>query len=236
MSLKSNDVEEFYENQFNEMGMSSQRLYPNEEFIRFFSKFVKNNRDKSSTKIIELGCGLSSNLIPVIENGFETFGIDISKESIELSKNRINNLNLKANLIVGNCLNKNFGFDFKFDIVFDVFSMYCFNEENFLELLKNIYDSLNEDGLFYSFFPSKNSQAFTNHKPAKLIDNSTLNGIYRETSPYYGNFYTFQFLYPYEYKNLLEKVGFEVIELNTISRNHNMQETFEHISITSKKK
>ena len=39
-----------------------------------------------------------------------------------------------ANLIVGNCLNKNFGFDFKFDIVFDVFSMYCFNEENFLEL------------------------------------------------------------------------------------------------------
>ena len=30
--------------------------------------------------------------------------------------------------------------------------------------------------------------------------------------------------------------GFEVIELNTINRNHNMKENFEHISITAKKK
>lgn len=236
MNLLNNDVEEFYEKQFNEMGLNAQRLYPNEEFIRFFSKYVKNKKDKKSTKIIELGCGLSSNLIPVIENGFDTYGIDISKESIELSKKRLENLKLKANLIIGNCLDQNFGCHFKFDVIIDVFSMCCFNEQKFLELLKNIYNSLNDDGLFYSFFPSKNSQAFANHQPSKLIDNSTLNGIYRESSPYYGNFYTFQFLYPYEYKNLLEKVGFEVIELNTISRNHNMQEIFEHISITAKKK
>lgn len=229
------EVKNFYENQFKELGLESQRLYPNEEFIRFFSKYIKNKRDKKTTKIIELGCGLASNLIPLIYNGFDTYGIDISKESIELSNNRLNKLGIQSNLIVGNCLSKNFGFDFKFDIVFDVFSMCCFNEKDFLELLRNIYNSLNEGGLFYSFFPSKNSQAFTNHDPAKLIDNSTLNGIYRKTSVYYGNFYTFQFLYPFEYKNLLEQVGFEVIELNTISRNHNMQEIFEHISITAKK-
>ena len=113
--------------------------------------------------------------------------------------------------------------------------MYSMNNNNFKMLIENIFSSLNENGLFYSFFPSKNSIAFTNHYPSKLIDDSTLDGIKRTSSPYYGNFYTFRFMYPFEYKNLLENNGFEVLEMNTITRNHNMKETFEWISIVAKK-
>lgn len=40
-------------------------------------------------------------------------------------------------------------------------------------------------------------------------------------------------MYPLEYKLLLEKYNFKVLEINTIIRNHNLKETFEHISITA---
>ena len=215
--------------------MNAQRLYPNEDFIRFFCKYLKNEKNKNKIDIIELGCGLCSNLIPVIEDKFNVYGIDISEESINLSRQRLQCLNLDATLLVANCLENNFGFNKKFNAIIDVFSMSCLNTSDFKILLKNIYNSLENNGYFYSFFPSKNSQAFTNHHPAKLIDNSTLNGIYRKDSPYYGNFYNFRFMYPYEYKYLLEENGFEVIELNTITRNYNMKEFFEYISITAKK-
>ena len=42
-------------------------------------------------------------------------------------------------------------------------------------------------------------------------------------------------MYPFEYKNILESNGFKVIELNTITRNYNMKETFEWISIVAQK-
>lgn len=230
-----NNTENYYDNLYNELEMDAQRLYPNEEFIRFFSKYLKKKENKTEIKVIELGCGLCSNLIPVIENKFNVYGIDLSKESIKLSNIRLTNLGLKANLLAADCLLENFGFTTNFDAVIDVFSMCCLNTDEFKKLLTNVYNSLNNNGLFYSFFPSKNSQAFTNHYPSMLIDDSTLNGIYRKDSPYYGNFYNFRFMYPYEYKTLLEDNGFEVIELNTITRNHDMKETFEHISITAKK-
>lgn len=229
------NVESYYEKLYNDSQMDAQRLYPNEEFIRFFSKYLKKNQNKSKLNVIELGCGLCSNLIPLIENIINVYGIDISKECIKLSNDRLNILGLKAILQVSDCLQDNFGFNIKFDAVIDVFSMNCLNTNQFEKLLKNIYNSLNVGGLFYSYFPSKNSQAFTNHHPAKLLDDSTLNGIYRKDSPYYGNFYNFRFMYPYEYKSLLENKGFEVIELNTLTRNYNMKETFEYISITAKK-
>lgn len=227
------NVETYYEKLYKDANMNAQRLYPNEEFIRFFSKYIK--KDKDSTKIIELGCGLSSNLIPLIQHNFNVFGIDISEESIKLSNERLKSLGLSATLKVADCLENNFGFNEKFDYIIDIFSMNCLVTEDFKKLLKNVYESLLRGGYFYSFFPSKNSMAFTNHYPAKLIDDSTLNGIYRKNSPYYGNFYNFRFMYPFEYKQLLEENGFKVLELHTITKNYNMKETFEYISITAKK-
>lgn len=214
--------------------LEAQRFYPNEEFIRFFSRYIKNKT--KNKRILELGHGIGSNIIPVIQEGFiNVCGIDISEASVDLTNSRLNKLNLKCNLKTGNCLDPKFGFSYTFDFIIDVFSMYSMNNQDFLELIKNINNSLSDDGIFYSFFPSKNSNAFTNHIPSILLDDSTLNGIYRDTSPFYGNFYNFRFMYPFEYKNILESNGFKVIELNTITRNYNMKETFEWISIVAQK-
>jgi SAM-dependent methyltransferase len=226
-------VKEYYNLLYGNHKMNAQRQYPNEEFIRFFSKYLKQNPD---SYVLELGCGLCSNIIPLLECNFKNvYGIDISEESIKLATERLCRKNMKANLILGDCTKYLFDSDMYFDAIADVFSMCCLNTNELKNLIEHIYNSLNDEGLFYSFYPSKNSVAFTNHEPSVLIDDSTLNGIYRKSSPYYGNYYNFRFMYPYEYKSLLENNGFEVVEMNTISRNHNMKETFEHISIIARK-
>jgi len=104
--------------------------------------------------------------------------------------------------------------------------------QDFLELIKNINNSLSDDGIFYSLSHLRILMLLL---PSILLDDSTLNGIYRDTLPFYGNFYNFRFMYPFEYKNILESNDFKVIELNTITRNYNMKETFEWISIVAQK-
>lgn len=234
-------VVDWYESNYKTHKLKSQRMYPNEEFIRFLSKYFLclNLNERKTKKILELGSGLGSNLIPIINEGLQAYGIDISKQSINLTRQRFNELNMSgllkggADLLDCNCLEFDIKYSFKFDGIIDIFSMYCLTTKDFEDLLQKIYNKLNHGGYFYSFFPSKNSVAFINHQPSKLIDNSTLNGIYRESSPYFGNFYNFRFMYPLEYKLLLEKYNFKVLEINTIIRNHNLKETFEHISITA---
>ena len=78
--------------------------------------------------------------------------------------------------------------------------------------------------------PGKKSDAFLNHHPAKLIDGSTLSGIYRETSPFKGNYYPFRFVDPEEHQRLFEELGFMVEYSETIQRSYfSHQENFEHV-------
>lgn len=234
-------VEEWFEEDYKTCKLNTHEMYPNQEFLRFLSKYFLclNLNERKTKKILELGCGLGSNLIPIINENLHAYAIDISKKCIDLTKQRLKDLCLSgqlkggANLLSCNCLEIDTHYDFKFDGIVDIFSLYCLTTIEFKNLLQKIYNKLNTGGLFYSFFPSKNSTTFTNYKPAKLIDDSTLNGIYRETSPYFGNFYNFRFMYPLEYKLLLEKYKFKVLEINTIIRNDNLKETFEYISITA---
>ena len=84
--------------------------------------------------------------------GFEElFGIDISEESIRLSEERLKKLGLSANLKVVDCLKEKFGFEEKFDVVLDIFSMNCLDTKKFMPLLNNIYDSLNLGDYFIHF-------------------------------------------------------------------------------------
>ena len=231
-------MKKWFDNAFQKQGLKAQRKYPNEEMIRFMAKYFFHlpQNQREITRILEVGCGSLANLIPLYNEGYEVYGIDISSECVKLCqefifKNKLDGIKITCQ----NMMNLKFDEEF-FHCVLDVFSSYVLNEKELIIYLKNIYQKLKPNGLYFSYFPSKNSHAFINHHPSNLTDNSTINGIKRLNSPYTGNLYNFGFRYPLEYKNILEKIGFSVLQLETITKTYNnMSEKFEFISIVGRK-
>ena len=70
----------------------------------------------------------------------------------------------------------------------------------------------------FSYFPSKNSDAWQKAQEEDKFDDDTLKGIYRKESPFYGNFYPFRFLFPDQYELQLSKANFSVRYKETVSR------------------
>ncbi|MBX3457095.1 MAG: hypothetical protein KF820_01865 [Candidatus Paracaedibacteraceae bacterium] len=64
MNAVINQVKEYYEQSYGEMGFGAQRRYPNEELCRFMGRnlFSIPHSDRSHVKVLEVGCGSGSNL------------------------------------------------------------------------------------------------------------------------------------------------------------------------------
>jgi SAM-dependent methyltransferase len=139
--------------------------------------------------------------------------------------------NVSAELKVGSMTDLPYGDGF-FDVILDVFSSYCLSEIDFSRFMSEARRVLKQGGKFFSYFPSKKSDAFLNHAPARLLDSSTLDGIYRDGSPFSGNHYPFRFIHPEEYRRTLRDNGFSVDYLETVTRSYgSMSELFQHVVV-----
>ena len=69
-----------------------------------------------------------------------------------------------------------------------------------------------------------------------MLDNSTINGVHRDNSPFSGNHYPFRFVHPEQYSNLIKKIGLNVEYLETVMRSYySRQENFEHVVLEAVK-
>jgi ubiquinone/menaquinone biosynthesis C-methylase UbiE len=227
------NTEEWYEKNYECSGFSAQRLYPNEELLRFMGRnyFTLPINERKNIKILEIGCGSCSNLWMISREGFDSYGIDLSAQAIDLGKKMLDRWGVSAELKVASMTNLPYE-DESFDVVIDVFSSNCLNENDFSVCFSEVKRVLKGGGSFFTYTPGKKSDAFLNHQPAKMIDKSTLSGIYRKNSPFEGNYYPFRFVHIEEHRNFFEKFGFKVKYLETVKRSYfNQQEVFEHIIV-----
>jgi len=229
-----NDVTRtFYDDSYRSAGFEAQRRYPNEELCRFMGRnFFKVPQEKrKDVRILEAGCGSGANLWMIAREGFDSYGLDLSDESLTLCKEMMSLYNTNANLLQGDM--KELPYDTStFDAVVDIFSSYCLNESDHKKFISETARILKPGGLFFSYTPSKASDAFTNHVPASLLDDSTLDGIHRPTSPYAGNLYPFRFTTNEEYKTVLASSGFDILQNEKTGRTYrNGSEYFEYIVI-----
>lgn len=223
----------FHDGTYKALGFAAQRNYPNEELLRFlgsyyFSMPLEERRD---LRILEVGCGSGANLWMIAREGFEAYGIDLSAEGLDLCRQMLDRWQVSASLKRGDMTATGYP-DSHFDAVLDVFSAYCFDERNFSAFLDEVTRILKPSGRFFSYTPSKNNDSFRDPGPSRRIDSSTLDGIHRTTSPFYGQFYPFRFTDPEEYEALLAERGFAVLRNERIGRTYrSREEYFEFTSI-----
>ena len=223
-----------YENDYKEQGFRAQRLYPNEELLRFVGRrfFSSTERkDRFGTKVLEVGCGSGANLWMLAREGFDTFGLELSGEALVLSKKMLAQWNVSAHLTKGSMTELPFS-DHSMNVVVDIFSSYCLPEKEHFSFLREARRVLVPGGLFFSYTPSADSDAFVRHEPAQLIDEFTLNGIHRADSPFFGNHYPFRFETLPHLQSQFDRAGLRTQSAELISRTYgNRRETFRFISL-----
>jgi cyclopropane fatty-acyl-phospholipid synthase-like methyltransferase len=223
----------FYDTAYGAQGFSAQRRYPNEEFSRFMGRrfFGVPHDQRAAVRILELGCGSGSNLWMVAREGFTAHGLDLSSEAIGLCQRMLEDYNTTAQLKVGDITKTGYPAEY-FDAVADIFSSYCLDNKGHDVFLDEVARILKRGGRFFSYTPSKASDAFKNPGPSTKIDDNTLDGIRRLDAPYYGNFYPYRFTTAEEYSADLKKRGFSVEHLEVVSRTYReMEEYFEFVVV-----
>jgi SAM-dependent methyltransferase len=186
----------FYDDIYSKEGVKAQRRYPNEELCRFIGRNWLNSTtclERQSIRILELGCGSCANLWMLAQEGFDTYGIDLSSEGLAVGRNVLQAKGVSARLFCGDMTDLPFEESY-FDVVIDVFSANCLPLAAFETCLLSISRVLKPGGIFFFYTPSTASDAYIKPGPNNFIDEYTLDGLKNpEIAAFFGQDYPFRF-------------------------------------------
>ena len=128
---------------FDEISITSMLGKYRYQYLPILKQFNKDVR------ILELGCGRGIFLEFLINNGYKNvFGIDVSKEQIDIAK--VQNLNAEE-IGVLEYLNSN---NEKFDLIFAIDLIEHFYKDELIHLFEGIYNKLTNGGAFVFHTPN----------------------------------------------------------------------------------
>jgi len=169
------------------------RFYPSSLYN--FLRFIQSN--PVNKKILDCGAGgPDPKLAFFYENGFETYGIDISEEQIEEAEDYCKKNNIKLNIIKGDMRSIPFESKF-FGYVYSYLSMVHLSKNGTAQGINEIYRVLKKGGLCYLNFLSKDDRWFDENeetKPGEIIskhgNEEVVHSYYEDDEPdnYFTNF------------------------------------------------
>ena len=221
---------------FKKLGATYQRQYPNEEFCRFMGRnfFHINKNRRKKINFLEVGVGSGANLSLISNEGYNASGIDISKDSIKITKNLFNKKKLKANLKVGDMTNIPYKSN-KFDCVFDIFSSCLLTKKDGEIFLNEVSRVLKKGGKFFSYFPSKKSKMFKS-KNKKMFDKDTIFKLSDNKPIYKIDNSPMRFLDKKQYISMLKKNNISTFYSEELIKTYfNGKDQFTFIIIEAKK-
>lgn len=233
----STNVETFYDDAYGTQGTAAQRRYPNEEVVRFLARhFLALPRPaRAAVRILDVGCGSGANLWMLAREGFDAHGLDLSAEGLKVCAEVLAGWGVAATLRQGSMTALPYADGF-FDAVVDCFASNCLDDSQHAAFRAEATRVLRPGGRFFSFHPSRRSDAYLDRAPAKLVDESTLDGILRPSSPFFGNGYSFRFTTNAAYAADLQALGLEVTANERAGRTYAAgAEYFECVSIMARK-
>ncbi len=170
------------------------KFYPSSLYL--FLRFAKSN--PVNKKILDCGAGgPDPKLALFYENGFETYGIDISDEEINDAENYCKQHGITLNIIKGDMKNISFNSNF-FGYVFSYLSMVHLSKNDTAIAVNEIYRVLMKGGLCYLNFLSKDDVNFNEKeetKPGEIIhihgNEEFIHSYYEDEEPdeYFNKFH-----------------------------------------------
>jgi len=130
--------------------------YTNEYLIPYFKQYIDSF---AGMKVLEIGCAEAGFLAAIKELGAEVYGIEISRERVNIAKEK--NPGLK--ILVGDVSSKDLLNDIKDRFDFIVMREVIEHIPEKTETFRNLYGLLNEGGYLFMSFPPKYSP-FAGHQ------------------------------------------------------------------------
>jgi SAM-dependent methyltransferase len=165
-----------FDQQYRARGMRSQRTYPNESLIRFLASryFDRSVEERQAIRALEVGCGSGANLWMMAKEGFNTHGIDSSREGIALARRHLKDKwGVSASLAVGSFTDLPYA-DARFDLVVDVVSLQHLSLADSAVALADIARVLKPEGALFSHRLSDRSVM---REAGRHVDRATLDNI-----------------------------------------------------------
>jgi SAM-dependent methyltransferase len=132
--------------------------FPDLYIVKFF---FKENLDKLEGNVLELGCGNGNNLALFYSYGYNVYGIDVDRKSLEYANYNFSKIFLSEyrNEFVFHRmdikdLSKTFPFNVKFDILLLPNIIYYISKSDFVNLLNALLPYLKSKGKFFIRFRS----------------------------------------------------------------------------------
>lgn len=150
MNLKVEEWDLSYRNRDNFV------FYPHEEIIRFAAKYIAKRiglnevNIKTDGKVLDLGCGIGRHVIFFEKLGIDAYGIDLSKEAIEIASNWLEkeNINPSDKLFHGSAENLPWSQN-EFDFIVSHGVLDSMPLDIARNIVKECHRVIKSEGLFY---------------------------------------------------------------------------------------
>jgi len=147
--MHSPSNKELLERRWNEIYGSGLQLnlYPYEQVIRFLNRHFPDPIQRSSTSVLDVGCGAGNNLWFAARHGFQCTGIDIGEAAIAFARERFRQEDLSGEFVLGSFAQLPFC-DASFDAVLDRCAITAATPEVGEQAIAEIYRCLKPGGVF----------------------------------------------------------------------------------------
>jgi len=130
--------------------------YSREEPDKTVTQFIKFLKKRRVKRVLDLGCGAGRHVVYLTKQGFETYGIDVSKTGLKKAKRRLRKEKLNATLI--QCDMKTLPcISHYFDAVISLFTIYHSTKQGIIRAIAETHRTLRKEGIILLNFQSKRS-------------------------------------------------------------------------------
>lgn len=105
-------------------------------------------KDYGQKKLLELACGTGIQSVRFSQAGFDVTGLDLSADMLKIAQKRASSAKQKIDFIEGNMLDLSQAGKYDFVTCYSDSICYMQDEVEVGDVFKEVYNALNEDGVF----------------------------------------------------------------------------------------